>query len=400
MKILLLRQYNPYVEIGASANRFCGLIDGLLTLGNKITIAVIGGIKYKSEIETFKSPNENLSIIYLSKRNNYSYWISRLNSYLLESLNILIIKNKLIKLFQEDFDLIWLTNSYQVLQLYLNIFEHINCKTFIELNEFNNYYKKDNSLTFFQKLKFEKTNKIFLKAVKKIDLFAVMTKKLIEHYRKLATNDAKFLHLPMTVDLSRFNIISEVSYIKPYIAYVGVLSNQKDGIDILIKSFSKISSIFPSYHLYLAGFNHYDVVEQKQLIKSLKLEERIHYLGILDRIEIPKFLKNASILALARPDSYQAQGGFPTKLGEYLATGNPVCATQVGEIPNYLKDNESAFMAIPGNVESFTDAMNRALNNIQNAKVVGKNGKKVAEENFSVEVKARRLSMFLNKNYK
>ena len=50
---------------------------------------------------------------------------------------------------------------------------------------------------------------------------------------------------------------------------------------------------------------------------------------------------------MARPDSRQARGGFPTKLGEYLATGKPVCVTKVGEITVYLEDNVSAFLAEP-----------------------------------------------------
>ena len=49
------------------------------------------------------------------------------------------------------------------------------------------------------------------------------------------------------------------------------------------------------------------------------------------------------MLVLARPDNIQAKGGFPTKLGEYLATGNPVVVTKVGEIPNYLIDGVNAF---------------------------------------------------------
>ena len=39
---------------------------------------------------------------------------------------------------------------------------------------------------------------------------------------------------------------------------------------------------------------------------------------------MPQILTDASILALARPNNVQSQNGFPTKLGEYLATGNPV----------------------------------------------------------------------------
>ena len=397
MKILLIRQYNPYIESGASANRFCGLIDGLLTLGHNITIAIIGGIKYKDEIETFKSPYKKLNIVYLSKSNHYSFWMSRLNTYIFKYFNVIKSKNILYKLLNNKFDFVWLTNSYTVLLLYKKIFNHVHCKTFIELNEFNDLYKEEQSNTFLQKWNSKKTNEVFLEAIKQIDLFAVMTKKLIEHYKTLANNNAKFLHLPMTVDLSRFKEISNVSYSKPYIAYIGALGNKKDGIDILIKSFANIARKFPSFHLYLAGFYHYDVPEQKRLIKFYNLEDRIHYLGVLQRNQIPSFLNNANILALARPDSHQAQGGFPTKLGEYLATGNPVCVTSVGEIPDYLKDDVSAFMAEPGNIDSFTNAMNRAITD-KNAKNVGQNGKMVAINNFSINIQAKRLETFLKNN--
>ena len=95
-------------------------------------------------------------------------------------------------------------------------------------------------------------------------------------------------------------------------------------------------------------------------------------------------IKQAAILALARPPSHQADGGFPTKLGEYLATGNPVCVTKTGGIPDYLSDEGNAFLAEPGSVESFCDALMRATADPLRAKKVGKNGRATAEKSFSM----------------
>jgi glycosyltransferase involved in cell wall biosynthesis len=61
-----------------------------------------------------------------------------------------------------------------------------------------------------------------------------------------------------------------------------------------------------------------------------------------------------------------------------LATGKPVCATTVGELPDYLTDNESVCFAQPGSLDSFADLKRRALSDPENAKRVGKNGKQVA----------------------
>jgi len=88
-------------------------------------------------------------------------------------------------------------------------------------------------------------------------------------------------------------------------------------------------------------------------------------------------------LVLPRPDSLQAQHGFPTKLGEYLATGNPTLVTSVGEIPDYLTDNLNCYMAVPGNVESLKNKLLEIIENYQKAKKVGLQGRKTAEIYFN-----------------
>ena len=226
-----------------------------------------------------------------------------------------------------------------------------------------------------------------------------MTKTLCRHYYALTHNKGKIIHIPMTVDLSRFDqsqlkhaAISELP--SSYIAYCGSLSNKKDGIDILIKSFSAFHKHFPQYHLCLAGANHPDVEGQNQLIDSLGVRDFVHYLGVIHQSDIPSFLCNASILALARPKSHQAEGGFPTKLGEYLATGNPVCVTKTGEIADYLQDGINAFLAEPDDIKSFTDALCRVASDMNNAEDVGKKGRNVAETEFNMNIHIKRLLFY------
>ena len=67
------------------------------------------------------------------------------------------------------------------------------------------------------------------------------------------------------------------------------------------------------------------------------MKDSIVFTGIVSAADIPQILKNAAVLALDRPDSLQAQCGFPTKLGEYLLTENPVIVTKVGDIPLFLE---------------------------------------------------------------
>lgn len=107
-------------------------------------------------------------------------------------------------------------------------------------------------------------------------------------------------------------------------------------------------------------------------------------------------LKNAEVLALDRPDNLQAKYGFPTKLGEYLLTENPVVITSVGDIPKFLKDGVSALIAKPFDSEDFSSKLIWALNNREEAEIIGKNGKDIAVKSFNSFSETRKLVDFID----
>ena len=403
MNILFIRSSNPYFDSSASGNRYSGLLDGLIEKGVSVTLLITGGYNSYKEFKLNGLPfkSDKLAVKYLIPAFNTNIWFRRINTYLLQGVYSKIIRRVSKSYFQADFNILWLTFENNILAAYNSNKHCLKYKSFLELNEYNDLHeghvKLGNKL---QLNKAEKENNTLLDSLKSIDLLGIMTKNLIEHYRPLSNAKARILHLPMTVNMSRFGSQSETEprFNKPYIAYTGTFNNAKDGVDILIKSFIKISNNFPEYTLYLAGFYHYDVALNDEIVNKSDIRSRIINIGVLQKDEIPAFLQQASLLVMARPDSRQAQGGFPTKLGEYLATGNPVCVTKVGEIPDYLVDNESAFLAEPGNVDSFADAMDRALSNPENAKIIGLKGKVVAEKNFDAQLQAKRLYNFFLEN--
>jgi glycosyltransferase involved in cell wall biosynthesis len=114
-------------------------------------------------------------------------------------------------------------------------------------------------------------------------------------------------------------------------------------------------------------------------------------------INLRNVIGSTDILVLPRLDSYQAKGGFPTKLGEYLATSKPVIVTKVGEIPNYLIDNQDVFFAEPGSINSLKDKLIQVLTDKNIADIVGKKGREVAEQVFSKDIQSKRLFEFLEK---
>jgi glycosyltransferase involved in cell wall biosynthesis len=224
-----------------------------------------------------------------------------------------------------------------------------------------------------------------------------MTKTLLNHYENFSKPHPQFLHLPMTVDLDRFKTHHEKlsEFKSPYIAFIGVMNDVKDGVDILIRAFNLIHKTFDNINLYLVGPWDYDTPHHLKLINDLGLEKKVFWMKEYHRDCIPSIVCNAELLVLPRPNSKQARGGFPTKLGEYLASGNPVCATTVGEIPVYLKDGESVFFAEPGSINSLAESMTRVLNNKEQATKIGQNGKLIAEKHFNKDIQSKTLYNFL-----
>ncbi len=186
----------------------------------------------------------------------------------------------------------------------------------------------------------------------------------------------------MLVDSSRFEGLRKQP-VEPYIAYCGAADNNKDGVNQLIEAFAIISPKYPRHSLYIMGPKRSDC-DNEALAKKLGVDNKVVFTGMVGSDKLPQMLVNATILALARPQSRQAKYGFPTKLGEYLYTGNPVVVTSVGDIPSFLKNEISAYLAIPGNINDIAAQLDKGLTD-DNAIQIGENGRKVAMLNFSNE---------------
>jgi glycosyltransferase involved in cell wall biosynthesis len=233
---------------------------------------------------------------------------------------------------------------------------------------------------------------------KMFDAIIAMTRPLEAYFQLKKRKTAKIIHIPMTVESSRFiKKQGAAPQSGRYIAYCGYLGGNKDGVPILIRAFHIISAKQKDVNLVIIGDSPgtCDLEQLKELAKSLNLQDRVIFTGRISRDEMPAYLCNASALALARPSSLQSEGGFPTKLGEYLSTGNPVVVTRVGEIPSYLKDGYDAFLSDPDSPEAFAEKLDYVLSNSDAARDVGLRGRDTAVRNFDYQVQSGRLAEFL-----
>jgi glycosyltransferase involved in cell wall biosynthesis len=228
----------------------------------------------------------------------------------------------------------------------------------------------------------------------RFDGFLVISSALENYFRPYMKGDTKTHLIPILVETERF--IQADSPSRNVISYCGSMQGTKDGVPLLIEAFSKIASQFPETDLQLIGPTNFEGFSHLQAqINDLGLSNRIVFTGRVERDEMPGLLQESRILALARPPSKQSEGGFPTKLGEYLATGRLSVVTGVGDIPDYLVHAKNALLAEPGNVEDFAKQLEYGLAHESERKIMGKEGRMLAENVFSYKIQGDKLFNWL-----
>lgn len=271
--------------------------------------------------------------------------------------------------------------------------------TLLSKKEGVNIFYERTEHTNFARTKFLNYNNFF-KACQKIKGLFLISTGLVEHFVKKGIPREKIHIINMTVDSSRFDGLKKEQTAEKYIAYCGTASNNKDGVDELIKAFALVHEKKSDVKLYIIGKtpSKTDESGNLKLIEDLGLNDFVIFTGVKDYREIPQILKNAEVLALARPDSIQAQCGFPTKLGEYLLTENPVVLTNVGDISLFLEDGISALIAEERNAKDFADKILWCLENREEAAKIGKTGADVARKNFDSYIEASKIQSIIFNN--
>ncbi len=225
----------------------------------------------------------------------------------------------------------------------------------------------------------------------------VMTDNLRRYYSKISSSTCRFMVMPAIVDVNKFDCIPKDQNDSDYITYCGDFGGNKDGVNNLLQAFIMVAAKCPDIKLKLIG----STTEQKtldQLIamsQNAGLADRVVFTGRLPNDDVVRHLVHSKILALARPANKQAEGGFPSKVGEYLSTGNPVVTTAVGEIPLYLTDKVHAFLVKPDDNCAFAEKLIYILDNPDIAEKVGNAGKQLAKQTFDYEIVAGKMIDFI-----
>ena len=137
----------------------------------------------------------------------------------------------------------------------------------------------------------------------------------------------------------------------------------------------KILEKMPNVHFYWAG----DGVYREQVLPLLEKYENFHWLGSLEYPDkVREFLTEIDVYALISGIDMS-----PLTLQEAQLMEKPVVATNVGGIPELMKDEETGFLIEKNNPEELLDKLSLLFSNSEKAKEMGKNGKEFVKNNFN-----------------
>ena len=161
--------------------------------------------------------------------------------------------------------------------------------------------------------------------------------------------DIDFEYLPSPLDTSMFENIGSVEKIENQVAYVGRDSHEK-GIDILKAAESKINGNV----VYCTDRSWEDAM---------------------------RIIKSSSIVVV--PSRMES---LPTTVKEAFYLNVPVIGTNVGGIPELIKNNETGIIIPPENPSTLADAVNELLSDKEKAQKLATNGNTFVKNNMTWDV--------------
>ncbi len=137
----------------------------------------------------------------------------------------------------------------------------------------------------------------------------------------------------------------------------------------------KILEQMPDVHFYWAG----DGVYRDKVLPLLEKYENFHWLGSLEYPDkVREFLTEIDVYALISGIDMS-----PLTLQEAQLMEKPVIATNVGGIPELMKDGETGFLIKKDSPEELFEKLSMLLNNLEEAKKMGGKGKEFVKNNFN-----------------
>ncbi len=160
------------------------------------------------------------------------------------------------------------------------------------------------------------------------------------------------------------------------VGLVGRLAPEK-GVDLFLRALAQLHGQHPEADFVVAGDGP-ERVSLTALIQELGLQDRVKLLG--QQSDMSAFYSSLDLLV-----STSRQEGLPMAMLEGMASGLPVVATAVGEVPRVVQDRQTGLLVAPESPSAIAAALGILLNDTELRKQYGVAGRQRVLDLFSAD---------------
>ena len=197
---------------------------------------------------------------------------------------------------------------------------------------------------------------------------------------------ARIYEIDNPVDCRYFNI--ERNEEPGRVLVVGWINERKNTLGA-VEAFAKALGKGAEGTLLIAGEakqqSYLDKV--KAAIASKGIDERVQFLGHIDRDRLVEELSKASVLLLP-----SLQENAPMAISEAMAAGVPVITSNRCGMPYMVKEASSGFLIEPNDIHQIADRLIKVLQSPKLREKMGKRGREIAYYRFHPDVVAQKTA--------
>jgi len=228
-----------------------------------------------------------------------------------------------------------------------------------------------------------------------VDTVSVASYRLRSECEKLGLEEGRIFEAHVGADITRFGpgvsgerVRREYGIEGPLVLYLGQLHGGQ-----YVELFIEMASVLINEHRPDLSFmivgDGYRSEELKKLTRRLDLDGRVIFTGAVDHTAVPGYIAAADICVACFQKNDVTVCKSPLKIVEYLASGKPIVASNVGEVPRML--GGAGILAAPGDPRSLADGVARLLADNGLRRELGLCARRRAEEEYNWKVTAGNL---------
>jgi glycosyltransferase involved in cell wall biosynthesis len=157
------------------------------------------------------------------------------------------------------------------------------------------------------------------------------------------------------------------------------------GLDVLIdlplaiEAFARVLDTFPDAVFLLVGPSKKDI---RGLVPEGLPPTSLMPIGPVPYGDLRKYLPASDVFLMPYADKVSNRGRWPNKVGDYCCVGRPTVSNPVGEVKRLFEEHHTGVLA-PAEPQAMADAVVNLLRNPEQSAEIGRQARRVAEEELA-----------------